>query len=235
MTTGYHHWFFYPFNYENCKVVDTKNFGLFDHLKLTLGQTDPDWEVNDWVKQMVLGDAKTAFGFTLDSTIMMTGHRNYSTETGLLIDGKISAFAIKSDVKLKELGQRNNPRDALYIVGHCMAGENYLLSPDEKVKCSIPDLIKYLEPLPKTWPGRMKIHGCESAGSGHWTGSSQSFAQQLHDELRTIGYECSIYGYTHSISSWPTAMQGEGGVMEMHKNIKGVRNKSSRKMIAKIQ
>jgi hypothetical protein len=219
-----HHFHFYPFNYENCKEVDTTNFGIADHLKKTLGQTDPDWVVDDWVKNTVLGDEKTIFAFTLDYTIAMTGQREYSPGTKVVTRGKVSPFAIKSDKRLADLGERANPNDTLYITGHCVAGGNFLQSPDEKVKCSISDLIKYLQPLPKTWPGRMKINGCESASSGFWSGSSQPFAKQLHDELRTAGYECSIFGYTHTITAWPTPMEGSGGDMEMHKNTNGVRN-----------
>lgn len=190
------HFFFYPFPTRNCSSV-------------------VHGDMTDWVAEMIAGDTKGVEAFTLDAMFLITER----TATSFKKHVKNEA-----DVYLKRVavvGAHAIAGDTLYIVGHCDSGSSKLYSPDEKVSCTVDNLVGYLAGLPVDWPGRIKVLACESSKNG-WFGASQSFAKRLHDKLRLKGYQCEIFGYTHSVASWYTSNPAN---TERHKYIDGKRSK----------
>lgn len=190
------HFFFYPFPKNNCSSV-------------------VDGDMADWVAEMIAGDTKGVEAFTLDAMFLITERTRTSFKKH--VEDKAEAYK----KRLAVVGAQGIVGDTLYIVGHCDSGSSELYSPDEKVSCTADALVGYLAELPVDWPGRIKVLACESAKTG-WFGASQSFAKRLHDKLRVKGYQCEVFGYSHSVASWYTSNSAN---TERHKYVDGKRSK----------
>jgi hypothetical protein len=97
--------------------------------------------------------------------------------------------------------------DALYIRGHCAAGQKTLESSDHTTQITVQDLINILEgKLPKVFPGKIKIFACESALD---TADSRSFAKRFATSLSKQGWgNCTFYGYSEKLHTFIRDVNG---------------------------
>lgn len=195
------HAFFYPFPLAHCKV----------------NETDPATQVasiTNYPAQM-LRDPKSVVAFTIDACL------TNPTRIGNKINWSESSGSLK--YYAQQLVAMSD-KTTLYVCGHSGSGLDTISSPDEKVDVKSAELASYLELLPCDWPGRIKCFGCESANTkGLWMWASQSFAKRLFDVLHKSHPRVEVYGYTHSIATWPTTDPKTG---QSHKYVEGVRTKT---------
>lgn len=208
------HYFFYPCPYKNCNnPVKTGFMAWF------LDETNETAE--DYMRKMAIQDRKAVQAFAIDQMFTPLARNDKGLPTQLTTSTSNSVYKIG----LQSVNEDNNLNTALYIVGHCTPGADEILSPDEKVKCSVETLMGYFKDnLSTDFCGKIKLYGCETAKPSFWPGS-QPFTQRVHDSMRKLGYNrCSFYGYTEAVSSWPTTMT-DGSV---HKHLKDKRSKTTR-------
>lgn len=223
------HHFFYPFTYANCEVPNNSDPSILDQIKDIMDIGVPLDADGNYPQQMAVSDLKTASCFTLDQAITITG-RTYS-------NGRIFPDTFTFTVAPQPANQGlatvglGDQDDTLYVVGHCVSGQDYMSAPNLKENCTDLQLFALLQSIPPHWPGKLKIYGCNTASSGWW-GATQSFAKRLHTRLRGAGYVCPIYGYTHSVADHKTSYTNPTtGIMEMRKAVGGVRSHTHLQLI----
>ncbi len=125
-------------------------------------------------------------------------------------------------------GRNDDPTEiTLYIFGHCAPGQNQLHSPNLQEACSVDQLVSYCELIPNTFPGKIKLYGCETAVPDVLS-KTQAFASQFFVKMRQKSFNnVRIYGYTTNIANFHTRMDDDS----IHRHRNGVRNKSVKKLI----
>jgi hypothetical protein len=130
------------------------------------------------------------------------GYVAWNVELGNVIC--LRTVGLKS--KLMRLQTSN---DTLYIVGHCGKGADVLQADNPADTLKVDDLVEILkDALTPSFPGQLKIYGCESASAAEL---GQSFVQKFADAMYAAGYRsCSYYGYTEGMTQTRSADNDQG-------------------------